>query len=105
MVQAGKLKGMSTLLTALVEPILQGGLSVESAVRSVRRLQRRLEDKGTKLNVDWSSLLETARDLFAPPPMIPDDLDNQDLSQLEQDLEALLADVRNQKNKQPLEIR
>lgn len=91
---AGGFKGTSTLLTALVEPILHGGLSVEAAARSVNRIQKHMESNGAKFSVSIASLIKSGKDLFAPPPPIPDDVE--DLSKLKADLRALLAELENQ---------
>lgn len=93
-VEAGKFKGVSTFLTALVEPILQGGLSIQSAARSVNRLQKHMERNGAGIGVNWKIIRDATRDLFAPPPPLPDDVE--DLSQLKADLRALLAELEKQ---------
>lgn len=95
----GGFKGASTLLTALVEPIVHGGLSVEAAARSVNRIQRQMELKGVKFTVSLASLLKSGRDMFAPPPPIPDDVE--DISQLKADLRALLAELEKPTENQP----
>jgi hypothetical protein len=95
MVEKGKFRGISTFLTALVEPILQGGLSVESAARSVVRIQQFMVKNGAEFEVNWKHIFQTTRDLFAPPPrIIPDE--PEDLSQLKQDLRDLLEQLENQ---------
>jgi hypothetical protein len=92
--EAGGFKGTSTLLTAIVEPIVEGGLSVQSAARSLNRVQKYMEKNGAPFGVSWKILKEAGRDLFAPPPPIPDDVE--DLSRLKADLRALLAELENQ---------
>jgi len=99
MATQGGFKGTSTLLTALVEPIIHGGFSVEAAARSVNRLQKHMERNGAKFTVTLKSLFQSGRDLFAPPPPIPDDVE--DLSQLKADLRALLAELENQTTTKP----
>ena len=89
----GGFKGVSTFLTALNEPIIQGGLAVRAAARSMNRIQKFMENNGTKFGVKSGDLFEAVRDLFAPPPPIPDDVE--DLSQLKADLRALLAELEN----------
>jgi len=97
---AGAFKGVSTLLTALVEPILQGGLSVSSAGRSVVRVQRRMEkSSGARFEASPRVWLAAARDLFAPPPPISEQ--PEDLIQLCQDLRACLAEVESEIARQP----
>lgn len=93
-VDEGKFKGMSTFLTALVEPILQGGLSVQAAARSVNRIQKHMEANGAPFGLNAKILKEAMRDMFAPPPPIPDDVE--DLSKLKSDLRALLAELERQ---------
>jgi hypothetical protein len=90
----GGFKGTSTLLTAIVEPIIDGGLSVQAAARSLNRVQKFMEKNGSPFGVSWKILKEAGRDLFAPPPPIPDDVE--DLSKLKADLRALLAELENQ---------
>ncbi len=99
-VRQGKFKGTSTLLTALVEPIIQGGLSVQSAARSVSRIQKFMEKNGAPMGVNGRVILEAVRDLFAPPPPIPDKIE--DLSQLEADLEEALEEVRTKRKQQTI---
>jgi len=95
----GGFKGTSTLLTAIIEPIIQGGFSIASAARALNRVQKYSEANGLKFDVSWRAVVEGARDLFAPPPPIPDDVE--DLSQLKADLRALLAELEKPKTKQP----
>jgi hypothetical protein len=97
-VQQGKFKGVSTLLTALCEPIIQGGLSVQAAARSVSRIQKFMEKNGAPCGINGRVILDAVRDLFAPPPPIPDDIE--DLSQLEADLEEALEEVRTKRKQQ-----
>ena len=97
---AGGFKGASTLLTALVEPILQGGLCVASAARSVTRVQRRMEkSSGARFEASPRVWLAAARDLFAPPPPIEEQ--PEDLIQLRQDLRACLSEVESEIARQP----
>lgn len=93
----GGFRGTSTLLVSLVEPILQGGFSIQSACRSVNRIQKFMEGNGVKFGMRWDDLFSFGRDLFSPsspPPPIPDDIE--DLSRLKADLRALLAELENQ---------
>lgn len=87
----GGFKGTSTLLTALVEPIIHGGFSIQSGCRSINRIQKFMKDNGAPMGVNGRILMEAIRDMFAPPPPIPDDVE--DISQLKADLRALLAEL------------
>ncbi len=95
----GGFKGTSTLLTALIEPIIHGGLSVQSGCRSINRVQKFMKDNGSPMTVNGRILMEAIRDMFAPPPPIPDDVE--DLSQLKADLRALLAELEKPTENQP----
>jgi len=87
----GGFKGTSTLLTALIEPIIHGGFSIHSGCRSINRVQKFMENNGVKTSISGQVLMEVVRDLFAPPPPIPDDVE--DIFQLKADLRALLAEL------------
>lgn len=95
----GGFKGTSTLITALMEPIIHEGLSVQGAARAVNRVQKYMERNGVKFTVTFRELLKTGRDLFGPPSPIPEDIE--DISQLKADLRALLAELENQTETQP----
>jgi len=92
--ELGKFKGTSTLLTAILEPIIDGGLSVQSAARSLNRVQNFMMKNGAPFTASLKNIMDAGRDLFAPPPAIPDDVE--DISQLKADLRALLAELEKQ---------
>lgn len=84
----GGFKSSSHLITAIVEPVIQGDLSILSFTRSAKRLQNFMESHGTEFRVDTSSLKELF--LFpAPPPPIPDEPIS--VEQLREDFERVLA--------------
>lgn len=88
MARAGGFKSMSHMMTALVEPILRGGFSLVSFIRSANRLQKFMERHGVKFTVSWSSLVEFT--LFpSPPPAIPEE--PLDLDQVTDDLANVVA--------------
>lgn len=91
---AGRFRGVSTLLTALVEPILQGGLSVASAARSVVRVQRRMVEAGARFGAAPRAFVDAVKDFFAPPPPIPEE--PEDLIQLREDLRVVLAELETE---------
>jgi hypothetical protein len=93
---AAGLRGVGTVLCALVEPIVQGGFSVVSAGRSVVRLQRLVQKRsgGRSFAPAVSALFEGVRDLFAPPPPIPDE--PEDLLKLRDDMRAALAELESE---------
>lgn len=93
----GGFKSTSSMLTALVEPVIQGGLSLVSAAKAISRVQRFMEANGEKFSASMSQVKQGMLNIFtAPPPIIGDDmLDN---SQLQADLRALLAELENQTN-------
>lgn len=97
--ESGGFKGTSTMLTALIEPLIHGGLSIRSGCRSINRIQKFMENNGVKTSVTGKILMEAVRDLFAPPPPIPDDVE--DISQLKADLRALLAELEKPTENQP----
>jgi hypothetical protein len=68
----GGFKSSSHMLTAIIEPLLRGDLSILSFTRSAKRLQKFMESHGAEFSVDTSSLKELF--LFPPaPPPIPDE--------------------------------
>jgi hypothetical protein len=84
----GGFKGVSHMITAIVEPLLQGDFSIMSFVRSAKRLQKFMESNGAQFVVDSSSLRELP--FFAPPPPpIPEEPISVD--QLRKDFERVLA--------------
>jgi hypothetical protein len=99
----GGFKSTSSLLTALVEPVIQGNLALRSAVSAITRVQRFMESNGAKFGASLSDVKDGVLQLIwsAPPPVIPDDVE--DISQLKADLRALLAELEKQGNqtKQP----
>jgi hypothetical protein len=98
----GGFRGISTLLTALIEPVVQGGLSIAAAARAINRLQKYMQANGAEFHTSPAHILHTARDLFAPPPPISEDIE--DLSRLKQDLRNLLDELEKQtqpKTKKP----
>jgi hypothetical protein len=83
----GGFKSGSHMITAIIEPLLQGDLSILAFTRSARRLQKFMERNGAIFRVDTSSLKE----LFVfppPPPPIPDEPIS--LDQLRKDFERVL---------------
>lgn len=91
---AGGFRGVGSFLTALVEPIVQGGISVLSASRSVVRIQRRMEKGGARFEASPRSFVGAVRDMFAPPPPIPDE--PEDLYQLREDLRVIQLQLETQ---------
>lgn len=84
----GGFKGVSHMITAIVEPLLQGELSIMSFIRSAKRLQKFMESNGAQFGVDSSSLRELP--FFSPPPPpIPEEPISVD--QLRKDFERVLA--------------
>jgi hypothetical protein len=73
---------------------LDGGLQVAAGVRSITRLQRAIEKNGNKFHINPRMILEATRDMFAPPPPLPDDVE--DISRLIADLESLVAELKTQ---------
>jgi hypothetical protein len=59
-----------------------------------------MEKNGAPMGVNGRVILEAVRDLFAPPPPIPDKIE--DLSQLEADLEEALEEVRTKRKQQTI---
>lgn len=83
----GGFKSTSHMLTAIVEPLLQGELSIMAFIRSAKRLQKFMESNGAEFCIDTSSLKELF--LFpAPPPPIPEEPISVD--QLREDFERVL---------------
>jgi len=83
----GGFKSSSHFITAIIEPLIQGDLSILSFTRSAKRLQKFMESHGTEFRVDTSSLKELF--LFPPPPpAIPDEPISVD--QLRKDFEQVL---------------
>jgi hypothetical protein len=89
-----KLRGVSTFLTALVEPIIEGRMQIAAAVRSITRLQTAMEKNGHKFLFNARIVIDSTRDMFAPPAPIPDDVE--DISRLIADLESLVAELKTQ---------
>lgn len=84
----GGFKSTSHLITAIIEPLLQGDFSIMSFIRSAKRLQKFMESNGAHFAVDSSSFRELP--FFAPPPPpIPDEPISVD--QLRKDFERVLA--------------
>lgn len=89
----GGFKSSSHLVTAILEPILQGDLSILAFTRSAKRLQKFMEAHGTEFSVNTSSLKELF--LFPPPPpAIPDEPISVD--QLRRDFEQVLEVLQNE---------
>lgn len=96
----GGFKSSSALAVAIVEPIIQGGLSLRSAITGVHRIQEFMAKNGVKFGGTVTELGQAVMNLFTPPPpTIPDDVE--DLSQLKADLRALLAELENQTKPNP----
>jgi hypothetical protein len=89
-------KSTSHMLTALVEPLLLGGLSLMSFVRSARRIQQFAESRGVEFTADSSSLA----DLFKPevPPAIPEE--EISIDQLRRDLEQVVTMIEDGQRRQ-----
>jgi len=84
---AGGFKSTSHLVTAIIEPLLQGDLSIMSFIRSATRLQKFMKSNGAQFSLDRSSIRELP--LFgSPPPPIPDETIS--VQQLRKDLEQVL---------------
>ena len=94
-----KLRGVSTFLTALVEPIIEGKMQIAAAVRSITRLQAAMEKNGIRFVFNARIVIDATRDMFAPPASIPDDVE--DISRLIADLESLVAELKTQQPTQP----
>lgn len=92
--EKGGFKSTSSLLTALNEPVIQGGLSMVSAVRALSTVQRFMESNGAKFDAKWADVGQDMLKLFAPPPP-PLDPALLDISQLKQDLRDLLDELEN----------
>jgi hypothetical protein len=91
----GGFKSTSHVFTALLEPIAQGRLSLQSFVRSCRRFQRFAESNGLKFTAFFGDLAQVAfRFGTPPPPPIPDD--ETDLPQLRADLMGMLDQLEAQ---------
>lgn len=96
----GGFKSVSSVVTAIVEPLIQDRLSVMSAVRSITRIQRFMTERGGRFDASLKDVRDGMLNLFTPPPpIIPDDDDPEKaaeyLSQLKADLRALLAELEN----------
>lgn len=97
--EKGGFKSTSSLLTALNEPLIHGRLSLSSGVKALSRVQRFMEASGPKFKATWKDVGEEMLNLFTPPPpTIPEDVLN--ISQLKQDLRALLEELENQTTNQ-----
>lgn len=84
---AGGFKSTSHLVTAIIEPLLMGELSIMSFVRSATRLQKFMKSNGAQFGLDRTSFKELP--LFgSPPPPIPDETIS--VQQLRKDLEQVL---------------
>ena len=94
--EKGGFKSTSSLLTALIEPVIQGRLALRSALSAITRVQRFMESNGAKFGVKAADVKEGILNLIwsPPPPVIPDAVE--DISQLKKDLRALLAELENQ---------
>lgn len=91
----GKFKSTSSLITSMVEPVIQGGFSLRAAVRAIGRVQQYMEANGVKFTASFSDVKEGMLQLFTPPPpIIPDDVE--DLSQLVSDLRTVADELENQ---------
>jgi len=89
----GGFKSSSHLVTAILEPILQGDLSILAFTRSAKRLQTYMESHGTEFSINTSSLKELF--LFPPaPPAIPDEPIS--VSQLRKDFEQVLEMIASE---------
>lgn len=93
--EKGGFRSTSSLITSLVEPVIQAKLSLRSSVQALSRVQRFMESNGAKFGATLADYREGMLQLFAPPPpTIPDEV--LDISQLKADLRALLAELENQ---------
>lgn len=93
----GRFRSTSHLLTAIVEPLCLGGLSLAAFVRSAKRVQRVLEANGVKFTAEWSDLVE----LFHPavPPAIPEEPIS--IEQLRTDLEKVVVTIAGEQTATP----
>jgi 4-hydroxyphenylpyruvate dioxygenase-like putative hemolysin len=99
----GRFKSTSSLLTALIEPVIQGRLSLLAAVKALSRVQRFMEANGAVFKASMGDVRDGMLQLFSPPPpTIADEM--LDLSQLKQDLRDLLDELENPEN-QPNNIK
>ncbi len=99
MAERGGFKSTGALTSAVLEPIIQGRFSMKSAVVCINRIQAFMQSNGLKFDASWADVRDGMLDLFTPPPpIVPEE--NEDLSQLEEDLEILLEQVRTQRKQQ-----
>jgi hypothetical protein len=95
---SGGFKSASHMITAIMEPLLQGQLSILSFTRSAKRLQMFMESHGQQFRADTSSLKELF--LFPPPPPpIPDEPIS--VAQLRQDFERVLEILEHEQRPNP----
>jgi hypothetical protein len=92
--ETGGFKSTSSLLTALNEPVVQGGLSMVSSVRALSTVQRFMESNGANFDAKWADIGQDMLKLFSPPPPALDPA-LLDISQLKQDLRDLLDELEN----------
>lgn len=89
--EKGGFKSMSSLVTALMEPIIQGGFSLRSGVSALSRVQKFMESNGDTMSLTMSGLKEELLALWQPPPpIVPEEYN---ISQLKQDLQELLIEL------------
>jgi hypothetical protein len=93
--EEGGFRSTSNLLTAVNEPIIQGGFALATGVKTLSTVQRFMEANGVKFEASWADVRDGMLKLFTPPPPT---LDPQllDISQLKQDLRDLLDELENQ---------
>lgn len=91
--EKGKFKSMSSFVTAVIEPMIQGGFSLKSGVRGLLRVQAYMEKNGALMGVGGPlGLAQEVLDLFRPPPpIVPED--DYDISHLKEDLRELLDEL------------
>lgn len=94
----GGFKSTSSLVTALVEPIIRGGFSLRASVRAIGQIQRFMEANGVKFKASMADVKEGLLNLVfsTPPPIISDEIE--DLSQLISDLRRVADELENQTN-------
>lgn len=98
LVRLGKFKSPSTLITSIIEPIIQDRLSVKSAALAIGRVQEQMKSNGALFTSGFKELGQFMLQLFTPPTPPPPHIADEMLDdlQLAAELRVIADDLEAQ---------